>query len=295
GARYYDSVTGSFISPDPLLEPSEPRQLNAYAYGYQNPATSSDPSGLRVDVNGGGGGGGTVVTNVTPINWGAYFRNVWGIGKSSKPPVRTSRPATTSIPNHVAQKDAAAADRAQAFAQAAARAEAAEQRKINAAREAAAASRAKSRFFKKKRDRHEDEIRTLWHGGKVDPGVAFAEGIMPNGPNSRRGDGTLRDYVWWNRGPFVSTSKSKRQAENFSAKKDKMAPWGLQQHGWVYEIKDPGNGYDVNEIFGKESPFPYEKEIAFKNGVSPIFISGAYEYNGGTWTGNYIPNPRFGG
>ncbi|WP_305728746.1 RHS repeat-associated core domain-containing protein, partial [Nocardioides luteus] len=156
GARYYDSVTGSFISPDPLLEPSEPRQLNAYAYGYQNPLTLSDPSGLRVDVAGGGGGGAPLVTSGPPISWGAYWRNVWGIGKSSKPPVRPSRPATISVPNHVAQKDAAAAARARSAAQAAARAEAAERAAIDAAIEHAAASRANARSAKRKTDRDDD-------------------------------------------------------------------------------------------------------------------------------------------
>ncbi|MBB2974959.1 RHS repeat-associated protein [Microbacterium endophyticum] len=46
GARYYDSSTGTFISPDPLLDPGVPAQLNAYVYSGNNPITWSDPSGL---------------------------------------------------------------------------------------------------------------------------------------------------------------------------------------------------------------------------------------------------------
>jgi RHS repeat-associated protein len=44
-AREYQPGTGSFISPDPLLNPSEPQDLNSYAYAGDNPSTDSDPSG----------------------------------------------------------------------------------------------------------------------------------------------------------------------------------------------------------------------------------------------------------
>ncbi|MCC8250035.1 polymorphic toxin-type HINT domain-containing protein [Saccharothrix luteola] len=46
GAREYDPSTGRFISVDPLLVPSDPQRLNAYAYANNSPATFSDPSGL---------------------------------------------------------------------------------------------------------------------------------------------------------------------------------------------------------------------------------------------------------
>jgi RHS repeat-associated protein len=57
GAREYQPGTGSFISPDPLLSPYNPQDLNAYAYASDNPATNSDPSGAMMITNGGGGGG----------------------------------------------------------------------------------------------------------------------------------------------------------------------------------------------------------------------------------------------
>lgn len=47
GARFYDPVLGSFISVDPVMDLSDPQQWNAYAYGYNNPITFSDPTGLR--------------------------------------------------------------------------------------------------------------------------------------------------------------------------------------------------------------------------------------------------------
>ncbi|MFF7127276.1 polymorphic toxin-type HINT domain-containing protein [Streptomyces sp. NPDC008240] len=46
GARDYDPSTGHFLSADPLLDPSNPQQLNAYAYANGSPVTNSDPSGL---------------------------------------------------------------------------------------------------------------------------------------------------------------------------------------------------------------------------------------------------------
>jgi RHS repeat-associated protein len=60
GAREYQPGTGSFISPDPLLNPYQPQDLNAYAYAADNPATNSDPSGAMMITNGGGGGSGSI-------------------------------------------------------------------------------------------------------------------------------------------------------------------------------------------------------------------------------------------
>lgn len=45
GAREYQPATGSFISPDPVLNPYDPQHLNAYAYAQGNPTTYSDPTG----------------------------------------------------------------------------------------------------------------------------------------------------------------------------------------------------------------------------------------------------------
>jgi len=45
GAREYQPALGAFISPDPLLKPYDPQNLNPYAYAQGNPATYSDPSG----------------------------------------------------------------------------------------------------------------------------------------------------------------------------------------------------------------------------------------------------------
>jgi RHS repeat-associated protein len=45
GAREYDPATASFISPDPLLAPYDPQDLNPYAYATDSPPSMEDPTG----------------------------------------------------------------------------------------------------------------------------------------------------------------------------------------------------------------------------------------------------------
>ncbi|MGH3713695.1 MAG: polymorphic toxin-type HINT domain-containing protein [Micromonosporaceae bacterium] len=47
GAREYDPGIGKFISVDPVIDPGDPQQLNAYANANNSPVTYSDPDGLR--------------------------------------------------------------------------------------------------------------------------------------------------------------------------------------------------------------------------------------------------------
>jgi RHS repeat-associated protein len=58
GAREYNPATASFLSPDPLISPTNPQDLNAYAYASDNPSTNSDPSGALFCNGGGYCGGG---------------------------------------------------------------------------------------------------------------------------------------------------------------------------------------------------------------------------------------------
>ncbi|MHC3473740.1 RHS repeat-associated core domain-containing protein [Streptomyces sp. 7R007] len=46
GAREYDADTGRFISADPVVDYTDPQQINGYAYANNNPVTLSDPTGL---------------------------------------------------------------------------------------------------------------------------------------------------------------------------------------------------------------------------------------------------------
>lgn len=47
GAREYDPTTGRFISADPLIDLTDPLQMNGYTYANANPIGLSDPDGLR--------------------------------------------------------------------------------------------------------------------------------------------------------------------------------------------------------------------------------------------------------
>ena len=49
GAREYDSVTGRFLTVDPLLEAGDARQMNGYAYNADNPVNGADPTGIVGD------------------------------------------------------------------------------------------------------------------------------------------------------------------------------------------------------------------------------------------------------
>jgi len=47
GAREYDPGIGRFISSDPIIDVTNPQQANGYTYANSNPATFSDPTGLK--------------------------------------------------------------------------------------------------------------------------------------------------------------------------------------------------------------------------------------------------------
>ncbi|GGV11357.1 hypothetical protein GCM10010293_01520 [Streptomyces griseoflavus] len=49
GAREYDPSTGRFLSVDPVMDLTDPQQINGYTYSNNNPLTFSDPSGLYCD------------------------------------------------------------------------------------------------------------------------------------------------------------------------------------------------------------------------------------------------------
>jgi hypothetical protein len=104
--------------------------------------------------------------------------------------------------------------------------------------------------------------RTLWHGGKVKPEVAFNQGIRPKGGPAK----DLREHVRGVDSNLASTSTSRRIARDFTMKYDKYAPKGKKNSGWVYEIEDSGKGIDVNANLERKYRLAYEKEIAVEGG-----------------------------
>ncbi|MEV0272771.1 polymorphic toxin-type HINT domain-containing protein [Hamadaea sp. NPDC050747] len=65
GAREYDSLTGRFISVDPIIDQGDPQQMHGYAYANNNPTSFSDPSGLMLKEDGDAGGTGGDTTDET--------------------------------------------------------------------------------------------------------------------------------------------------------------------------------------------------------------------------------------
>ncbi|MFJ6571052.1 RHS repeat-associated core domain-containing protein [Streptomyces sp. NPDC091292] len=49
GAREYETENGRFISADPVIDFTDPQQINGYAYGNNNPVSMADPSGMKPD------------------------------------------------------------------------------------------------------------------------------------------------------------------------------------------------------------------------------------------------------
>ncbi|WP_235439244.1 ricin-type beta-trefoil lectin domain protein [Streptomyces yangpuensis] len=47
GAREYEPATGRFMSVDPVIDITDPLQMNGYTYSNGNPISNADPSGLK--------------------------------------------------------------------------------------------------------------------------------------------------------------------------------------------------------------------------------------------------------
>ncbi|MFG2910443.1 polymorphic toxin-type HINT domain-containing protein [Kitasatospora sp. NPDC048286] len=90
GAREYDAANGRFISVDPVLDLTDPQQINGYTYGNNNPVNLSDPSGLRPEGVCGGFGTcyddkGNVTTETFKLESdGTWTENYWNHWSGSK-------------------------------------------------------------------------------------------------------------------------------------------------------------------------------------------------------------------
>lgn len=69
-ARWYDATTGRFVTRDPASsDPSDPRSLNRFNYGYANPEMMTDPAGLWGGVD-----------DLIAIAGGGLVGALWSIG-----------------------------------------------------------------------------------------------------------------------------------------------------------------------------------------------------------------------
>ncbi|UQX03669.1 ricin-type beta-trefoil lectin domain protein [Streptomyces sp. RerS4] len=86
GAREYDSTIGRFISVDPIIDITQPFQMNGYTYASGNPINKSDPTGLiESDCYAGHCGGHyNPRDDVLPVNHPSRPTPIWGDYNSPK-------------------------------------------------------------------------------------------------------------------------------------------------------------------------------------------------------------------
>jgi RHS repeat-associated protein len=128
----------------------------------------------------------------------------------------------------------------------------------------------------------EKPAETVFRGERSsnDPDKVFEQGLQSKGDNMdllRHTSGNQSDTG------YISTSQDKGIAEGFAGK-----------NGYVYEI-ETNKGINANETLGAASPFPEQKEVSVPRQIPPSDIKGAYPMKGGKPTGEFIPNPNFGG
>ena len=87
-ARYYDPVLSRFVSPDPLMNPGDPKTLDPYRYADNTPVMMTDASGLEPRVWEDGRVAGVPVTGSAPK----------GFTTKPKPPTRTLGPTPGPAP-----------------------------------------------------------------------------------------------------------------------------------------------------------------------------------------------------
>ncbi len=95
-ARYYDPALGRFLSPDPLMNPGDPRTLDPYRYADNNPIVYTDATGLCSGLSGSsllacetGGGFGTAYAaqKIASLNYTAARNGQGNGGRPKRPPV----------------------------------------------------------------------------------------------------------------------------------------------------------------------------------------------------------------
>ncbi|MFE3553261.1 ricin-type beta-trefoil lectin domain protein [Streptomyces sp. NPDC059193] len=96
GAREYEPQTGRFITVDPIIDITDPLQMNGYTYANGNPITNWDPSGLKSEECGTlyNCNGNTVITasNANEIEY-----SNWGGQSSQRRYYQTHAPARFNI------------------------------------------------------------------------------------------------------------------------------------------------------------------------------------------------------
>ena len=113
----------------------------------------------------------------------------------------------------------------------------------------------------------------VYRGDSRPPSQIFEEGFTARGKNM---DLTDHAFGYSDDSGYISTSRSKNVATEFAG-----------PDGYVYKIKKPANGVDVNQKLGNNSPFPWERELAIPTKIPNRLILSAK----GLKAGVVIENP----
>lgn len=108
----------------------------------------------------------------------------------------------------------------------------------------------------------------VYRGVKEGPDVILSEGFYPRGES-----GDLLLHARDNALPpsaFVSTSKSMEVATDFAT------GYGTRD-GYLYTMRQPVDGIDVNSELGGSSPYQFEQEVAIQRPILPDEILGVTE------------------
>lgn len=83
GAREYDASTGRFITVDPVIDITDPLQMNGYTYANGNPITNLDPDGLKYFEGDSDGGFQAASQNVVKVAQERQYRRN-NVGQNTK-------------------------------------------------------------------------------------------------------------------------------------------------------------------------------------------------------------------
>ncbi|MHC0429500.1 scabin-related ADP-ribosyltransferase [Streptomyces sp. O3] len=125
--------------------------------------------------------------------------------------------------------------------------------------------------------------KTVYRGDARDPSLVFKSGFQ-----AKAGDGNLdlRQYGWYNTpSAWVGTSYRPSLAAMF--------PQKAKGTTWVYEIRSPGTGINMNKALGFGYVFRAEKEVVFPGGIDPTTIVRAVRWSWGMPTKQVVENPGY--
>ena len=126
-------------------------------------------------------------------------------------------------------------------------------------------------------------VRTLYRGDRS----STLDDVFENGFQSKgtHNDALLHTKSNTTAGNFVSTTSEQDVALGFA---------GSGRRGYLYVIKTD-NYVDINATYGSQAYYPEQCEFSIPGGVPSSDIVGAYPTSDHAISGDFIPNPNYGG